>query len=327
MAQQTERSAEHILPLLAKGDFGLILTEPVHALLARMVTSDANNRLIARLARLATRLRPGKQAALARLYAALLGGRAANMPDPAEYATDLIEAQLLQRMFYARLAKDATWRPEFTVRGAEHVAQARRDNRGIVFWTIPQEITALLLRMTCHDRQWDLHHLSHRMHGQSVSRLGMAVFNRRDCRIEDHLSKRIWMTEETTKLALTQASAVVTSGGCVGFRGIGWSKRPMYFPFFEGHIHLAFGAPVLARRTGATLLTVAANKTDTGFELMFEPLAVDKSRSLNDVGQDFVGRLEKAVVQSPGLWPAKSRQWAAGAPPVPFGERTVPARP
>lgn len=299
--------------MIAPGDVGLALTEPVHTLFAYTLSDRTNVNILEWLATLSTSLRSGKRRKFESVYKAMLGSRIAEMPPARDYVAALITTLLIQRMTYSRLARDPKWRPALTVQGADRVQAALDSGAGVVFWTLPQEMTAILLRMVCSDNDWKMHHLSHWMHGQSVSRLGIATFNRRDCRIEDQLSDRIFMTDATTKEALKTAIGIVRTGGCVGFRGIGWSARPTYFPFLEGHAKLAFGAPVVAQRTGGKLFTAATKINDGGYELHIEELSAATKRPLKQIGAEFIARLERAALDAPALWPASSKQWKPGA--------------
>jgi len=309
------------LRLITAADVALGVSEMGHAVLARVVRPAAADRLADPLAKFATRIRPAKRRWLTQLYRDMLGKHAPFMPEAEVYVPSLIATLLRQRMIYSRLAVDPAWRPNVFVEGATAVEAARRDGRGIVLWMLPQEVTALVMRMVCHDRGWGLHHLSHWHHGQSVSRLGIATFNRRDRRIEDRLGSRLMLTETDTTTALSQADRILGDGGTVGFRGIGWAQRPIYYPLFDGSMHLGLGAPVIARRSGAALFIVSTVQTDDGYCLWFDPIANNRERPLDEVGQDFAARLERAVVAAPFLWSVTSRQWAPGAPPVPFGKR------
>lgn len=318
MTQEQTRPEELVAPLVTTADVGLAITEPAHTLFAHVLSTKTNIRVLERLGQLATRLRAGKKQQMEATYKKIIGPYASQMPASEDYVTALITTLLLQRMLYARLAKAKAWRPNMTVSGADAVSDALKLGKGVVFWTLPQEMTALLQRMACYDNSWNLYHLSHWAHGQSISKLGIATFNRRDCRTEDRLANRIWMNEKTTKQALAQATAILRGGGVVGIRGIGWSKRPVYFPLFDGHTKLAFGAPVLARRTGATLFTAATHYEAGQYRLEFEKLNTDPEKTEIDIGAEFVARLQAAALRSPQFWSASSRQWTYGDPPIPF---------
>lgn len=321
MTQERRLDDKEELPLLAWTDAALALSEAGHFLLARLLQPAAADRLADRLAAMATGLRPQKRQHVAARYQGLLGHRAAEMPSPDVYARALIATFLRQRALYARLAATPGWRPPLVVEGADAVEEALREGRGVVLWIVPQEMTPMLVRMVCHDAGWRLHHMSHWQHGQSDSRLGITVFNRRDCRIEDRLAGRLTLRGDDTTTALAEADRLLAAGEIVSFRGIGWAQRPVYYPLFAGHMHLGLGAPVTARRAGAALFSTMAIPENDGFRVTFRPLANAKGRSFEEVGQEFAARIEQAFSAAPFLWNVISDQWVPGAPPVPFGKR------
>lgn len=309
------------MPLLTWADGALALSEAGHAVFARLLPPAAADRLADRLGSVAIRLRPRKRQQISKRYLDILGRHAAGMPSADVYAQALIATFLRSRMFLARLAANPAWRPEISVEGKEAVEAALGEGRGIVIWMAPQELNPCLVRMVCHDYGWGLHHISHWKHGPSVSRLGLATFNRRDCRIEDRLSGRLVLTGTDTTTALAQADSLLKAGGMVSFRGIGWSQRPIVYPLFDGHMQLGLGAPVTAKRAGSALFSVAAAQQGTGYRLSFRQIAMTKGRALEEAGQEFATHLEQAFRAAPFLWNVTSEQWTPGAPPVPFGKR------
>ncbi len=308
-ARTTER-----LPLISVGDVALGGTELAHAILARAVPASSVDTLSRRLAETAVKLRPTKRRRLEARIAAILGPHTSGLSDPHAMYISQVAALLQQRMLYARLGARSDWRPSIEVEGAAAVEAARQAGRGVVFWALPQEITSLLHKLVCHDRGWDLHQLSHWSHGSAVSWLGIRTISRRERHIEEQFCRRLVMRDGDKHGALKQARRVLMQGGTVGFRGIGWSNAPVRYGFFDGGIDLALGAPSLARRTKAALFSVAGHHSDNGFVIRFEPIDADGTRTAQDLGAEFVARLEEAVVRAPSLWNANLRQWSPQAP-------------
>ncbi|MEM6944713.1 MAG: hypothetical protein AAF565_13270 [Pseudomonadota bacterium] len=303
------------LALVEPGDLHLAITEPAHFVFARVLSDGMARRVASWLARLATALRPAKARVLRERYSAILGPAVAEALDPELYPSSLIETQLRHRTMLAQLGARPTWRPKITVEGAEAVEEARAAGRGIVLWFLPQEATVTLSRLVCHDRGWRLHHMSHELHGPSRSRLGIAIFNQRDCRIETQFGPRLVMGPDRTAGALAEAEAVLKDGGTVGFRGISWARRPLVRPFFAGHVSLALGAPAMARRSGAALFAVAGSHSDEGYLLRFEALTIEED--LTQTGEAFIGLLERAVLKDAAFWSVYQPQWQPGPPPEP----------
>lgn len=301
-------------PLILPVDAALLATESVHAVLARALGSETGDQLAGRLARFATRVRPRKRKMLEALYRDMIGG-AGGMPPADQYITDLIETLLQQRMLYARLGADKNWRPSvLEVEGIEAVEAARAVGRGVVLWLLPLEMSALLVRMVCADRGWPLNFISHWSHGPSKSWIGRSFVNARDCRIEEQFGPRLVMTDTDTGSALANARQVLGDGGLVGFRGIGWSTRSVAYPIFAGKMHLAFGAPATARKTGAALFVVSASRVAGGFRVGFTAMENPTARDFEEIGAEFAAHLQAAAKASPSLWSAKSRQWGPEGP-------------
>ena len=310
-------------PLVEAGDAALGMTEMAHAVLGRLLPDPVADRLTHSLARTATSIRPGKRQALEALYTQFIGTRSA-LPPPEVYVRALIATHLQQRMIYARLGADAGWRPHsLDTEGSAEVEAALSAGGGVVLWLLPLEMNALLVRMVCRDRAWPLTFMSHWRHGPSRSRIGQALFNARDCRIESRFGRRLIMTETDTAKPLAEAARILRDGGIVGFRGIGWAKRPVHYQFFEGHLHLALGAPIMAQRTGAALFVVSSCRTDAGFRVCFTAVDAARQHSPEALGAAFVAHLERAVIAAPSLWSVMSRQWQPGPfpPNVKMGPR------
>lgn len=305
------------IPILTPGDAMLAVTEAAHFVLGRTLSEQTGDRAAKSLARFAVRLRPAKRERLERLYLEMIGHRRASMPAPDHYVASLITTLLQQRTMYARLGTDPAWRPRLELTGVDALSMAVRRGRGVVLWQLPLEMTGLLVRMACADHGWRLHQMTHWQHGQSISRFGMRLFNSRDCRVESEFGPHFVLTDDDKTSALTAARRVLREGGLVGFRGIGWAKRPAYYSLFSGHMHLALGAPATARRVGAALFAVTAGRVEGGYRVDFKPMQLSGSRPLEDVGAEFAALLECAATDSPSLWPVASRQWQPG--PLPAG--------
>lgn len=305
------------VPIVLPGDAMLALTEPVHFAVARTLDGPRADRLAESLARVATRMRPTKYAALARRYREMVGPDRAGMPTPGEYVRAHIASQLRGRTLYARLAADPAWRPHLEVKGIDALAQAEGCPGGALVWELPLQTMGLFARMACADRGMRLHHISHWRHGPSRSRLGRRLFNHRDCRIESGFGPRYIVREEDTHSALSAVRRVLREGGLVGFRGIDWARRPACYPLLAGQLRLALGAPVTARRVGAALFTAGVASIEGGYRVEFQPLAMG-DRPLEDIGAEFATRLEDAILRSPDLWSVGLEQWQpAGWPDEP----------
>ena len=301
-------------PIIELVDGALAVTEAVHIAMARVMPPAMADQIASHLGRFASTIRPSKRRTLEELYRTIVGDTA-GMPRAEDYVPTLIGTLLQQRMIYARLGANADWQPrEFVIEGADAIAAERAKGRAVVLWLLPTEMIAHLVRMACRHNGWPLPFLSHWQHGLSRSTIGRATINARDCRIDALFGPRMVMEQNDTRTALASAQAILNDGGMVGFRGIGWSKRPVSFPLFEGWMHLAFGAPVTARRTGASLFVASAGRTEIGFRVRFEQIEGHAERPLEELGAEFAAKLEATAKASPSLWSVKSRQWQANAP-------------
>lgn len=296
-------------PFFAPQDIGLALTETAHAVIARGLSATAGDRLAPRLARLALTLRGAKKDRLAALYTRFTAGRAPPIP-AGDYPGAIIASLLQERMFYARLAADRRWRPDLAVTGFDTVEAALEGGQGAVLWVYPLELAPLLLRLACTDRGRPVSMMSHRGHGPARGRIGDMIINRRTRRIESNFGGRLVLTNADRTTALSQARTRIRAGGLVGFRGIGWAGKPAEYPLFGGHMRLALGAPVTARRAGAPLFTVRLERRGAGFHLEFAPLDAGPPRTLDEIGAAFAAGVERAIRAAPSLWKVDAWQWS-----------------
>ncbi|GMG81955.1 hypothetical protein LNKW23_11680 [Paralimibaculum aggregatum] len=304
-------------PFAALSDIPAAGAEAVAALAARLTTPAAGERLNRWLARTTLRLQPGKRRRAMETYRAIIGD-APGMPAPETYAEDLLTVHFSQQLATNRLGHDPAWRPEITVapEGVAAMASAQARGQGCVWWWLPQEHLEWLGRVVAHDLGLDYHHISHRLHGPSPTKLGVALLNRRTWAMEGRFSRRIVLGRESARPALAEARRVLEAGGVVGFRGLGRGRSARAYPFFGGHIWVAMGAPVTAIRAGAALFTIAA-RVEPGerFHVEIRPMAYDPEAGPEPLAAEFARRHEAATRACPALWSALRRQCRPGPPP------------
>jgi hypothetical protein len=264
-----------------------------------------------RLATLARRLRPGKWDAVAAKYRATVGADAPEMPDSGSYLRGLVTMQIGQDLAYYRLAADPAWRPAVTTSGIDAVEGAAA-GQGVVLWAMPLTYGVLLLHLTAHDRGWPMGHLSQWNHGPSSTLFGRTFLNPGIVRVDESLVQRLVIPPEGATATLARAGEKLARGEMVSVRGLHRGRRAARYPCFTGAVDLALGAPVLALRSGARLVSVAPRLAgDDRFTLHFERLDRDGDDDAVALGARFAALMEVEIRRSPTLWPLESAQWTA----------------
>ena len=180
-------------------------------------------------------------------------------------ATDIAQGHQrelrLDQLAYLRGHAPWRWRPRLSLRGTEHLAAARSAGRGAILWVAPTVAGPLVAKMTLHENDIGVHHLSHPHHGfSSGSWVGRRLLNPLRTQVENRfLRTRVMLGEDNqSQAALRRLTGLLRQGELVSITVGARGNRVTSAPFGRGRLQVASGAAALAARTGAALLPVFA---------------------------------------------------------------------
>lgn len=264
-----------------------------------------------------------------RRIAEAVGRRHFPMP-PDEIARAVVAYEVEVALQVLREHSPAGWRPTIEIAGAQRLADAERKGRGAILWDSRMAFTSLVTKRGIHHAGYRLHHLSRPEHGFSGTRFGMRFLNwlrtGAECR---YLAERIVIDHRDRGTALHALAARLSANRLVSIAVTGVAHRPVRVPMFDGGLDIAPGAPVLALRTGATLIPVFTLRLGVGrFCIVvgdaLEPSPLHSPESaVHEMAAAYVRQLEPFVLSYPDQWMgwADIRTQGAGMHPSPALER------
>jgi lauroyl/myristoyl acyltransferase len=209
-----------------------------------------------------------------------------------------------ERFQYLRAWRPGGWNPKVEIRGQEHVETARRNGRGIIFWTGNFSFNDLVTKMAWHRLGVAVDHFSRPAHGFSTTRFGIRYLNAVRRKIEDrYLRERIMATESETRSALQLLRRRLELGGAASFTVGGRGRRTASAAFLGGELTLATGPLFLAQSSGAVVLPVfTLRRGPRRFEVTIGE-AIDLSGSdYGDAVQAYADLLTPYVLRDPEQW-------------------------
>ncbi len=202
-----------------------------------------------------------------------------------------------------------TWQPEIEIRGEGQLRSALAEGKGAIVWLMSFCATPVFFQGV-----WragiPLVHLSHAKHGSpSASRLGLrwtaSLFQRAE---NPYLAERVVIPLDRSLGYMRILLDRLTRNACVSIVGENLGRRNIRTDFFNGAAEFATGAPALARKTGASLLTAYSIRLDAfRYRVVIEPpLDLDRSSGRQSFVEQAVGhyarRLEKHIGEHPANW-------------------------
>jgi lauroyl/myristoyl acyltransferase len=206
------------------------------------------------------------------------------------------------------------WKPMLHLEGAAHLDSALAAGRGAVLWVAHFCFNALATKKALRDAGYRVWHLSRPEHGFSKSKVGIALYNSiRTGTEREQLAGRIVFDRDRPGAAAVAAMRVLTQNGILSITAGDWEgQRIAGIDVCGGKLHLAVGAPRLARLSGAALLpvfTVRGANQQTIRVVIEPPLRVPSGGETDDAlqgaAQAFGGLLEQYVRRYPDEW----RDW------------------
>ena len=214
------------------------------------------------------------------------------------------------------------WKPEITLRGAEHLDHALEQGLGVVLWVATFSGSRLVVKMALHQAGYEIHHLSRPGHGFSSTEFSIQYLNPMWVRVENrYLAERIRVTDETTVQAVKTIRKRLAANKIVSITDTHTAKQLLHKPFLNGYRPYATGAAHFAVSTGAALLPVFTIETGyRSFEVIIGESLYPKSdqqdaASTESLITDYSTALGRMVARHPHLWTlwplAKRRDAAA----------------
>ena len=289
-------------------DLAVTLGLPLLFAMAWVVPERLWPRMCRAIGPLAVPMLAGDAPALIALIRRTLGkGRAEDAPD--EILKELAGEQVLSILQLLKGYRPGGWKPAIALHGKDHIEAALARGRGAILWVSYSVYGDLISKMAFHRAGLAVSHLSRASHGFSDTLFGARFLNRLQTAIEDRfIGERVSLTAKGASGALDHLRDKLGANGVVTFTVHRNAKRPATVPFMAGEMHLAPGAPVLARKTSAPLLPVFAFRDQAGglTVTVGPPLELSEAPSteaaVQQAARQYASALDPYVRRYPGQW-------------------------
>ncbi len=225
---------------------------------------------------------------------------------PSELAANEIQKNiLLMRILFPF---DGTVRT--VIKGQEHIEKGLRAGKGVIVWDSHFVFANFMTKVALYRAGYQAAHLSHIRHGFSPTWLGMNLLNRIWVAGEaKYLAERVVVSYGDPKPALDRLAECLGNNSVVTFTVRDSARRPVEVPFLDHILRVAPGAPLLARKTGATLVPAFTLRQSDGSYVTTLQKPIDLSCNSSDTYSalqsavtDYANRLEPFVRSQPGQW-------------------------
>ncbi|MGE3284448.1 MAG: hypothetical protein AB7O13_26320 [Alphaproteobacteria bacterium] len=205
------------------------------------------------------------------------------------------------------------WRPAVRLDGADRLASAVADGRGVILWISRCAFADTIAKIGLASAGYSPVHLSRTNHGFSHSRFGIRWLNPLQRRMEDrYLAERVIVNDAAPSGALRRLQRVLAKKGIVSIAVEPWGTHVADVRILRVRLRIATGAPSLAWKTGARLMPVFVTRESVngGFRIVVdEPLPIDREHSRRDAQKsataEYASRLERYLRAAPAEW----RDW------------------
>ena len=295
-------------PLLHPRDPGRTLAIAAGYALAGVVPQRLDAWIAGRIAGVALAARPGSARWLAERMGEMLGSAAGDR-DLRALARDHYRMRAENAWARIRLLHGAEWRASATLEGLQHLQAASQAGNGAILWRM-RFCDAPIADVACAQAGFPLTHLSHVAHGaHSITWLAMAVNARLYRKAEErYLRERVLIPFGNSVGYLKVMIDRLSSNETVSIFGELRDRQSVAAPLFGRSLQFANGAPSLAWKTGAALLTMhAVREGPYRYRVVIEePVAADRSLPRKEyvrlAVQEFTRRLEQRVIAHPAEW-------------------------
>ena len=201
------------------------------------------------------------------------------------------------------------WRPEVVLRGESRLRAALKAGKGAILWRMwfcenPVTLQALARA------GFSTVHLSAETHGApAASQVGLRWTAPLYVRAEEpYVAKRVVIPRDGSLGYMRELVSQLQQNACVSIVGENRGRRNVAADFFGRRVEFALGAPSLAHRTGAALLTAYSVRRGVfHYEVIIDdPVDIDRTldrRRFNESAvEEFASRLQKRVAEHPVEW-------------------------
>lgn len=201
------------------------------------------------------------------------------------------------------------WRPVLELEGVEHLRRGLEAGRGVLLWRMnfcgnPAFLQGLATHGIC------VVHLSNEHHGApSCSRLGLRwtapLYRRAE---EEYMAARIVIPLDQSLGYIRELLDLLRQNAVVSIVGENRGRSNVTIPILGSEVEIATGAPALAHKSGAALLTAHIERT--GFfrfrVVIHEPIEAERTLGRKEFVQraanEFARRLEVCLAKRPADW-------------------------
>jgi lauroyl/myristoyl acyltransferase len=202
------------------------------------------------------------------------------------------------------------WRPDIQIIGLHHISTALQRGKGVILWEGHFTHSALVTKMALAQQGVDLHHVSSRLHGFSMTPFGVRYLNPLRVRSETrYLAERVEIDHENpSPSASLRLISLLRKNKVLSIRAVRASSDMAEVAFFHQKIQLSKGPVTLSMLTGASLLSLVTICTgEDCFEVhIADGLLPETGRQQDDVEiatiRRFAERNESFARRFPHLW-------------------------
>ena len=227
-----------------------------------------------------------------------------------EIVRDYLAAHIERKLLTLRLYRPGHWQPSIRFLGQEYIDSALHRGKGVVLWDSNFAFASLLTKMALFQAGYCVCHLSQPSHGfDSSTKYGIRFLNPLIWSIEKrYLLERVELSLRGSALAMRTLMRRLNDNGVVSITVRDTLKNRYRFPFLDGTVGIAGGAPYLALKTGAALLPVFTLRDDnSGYLVTVDPELMlpangSSQERIQFAVREYIERLTTYVVRKPGEW-------------------------
>ncbi|MBT3904535.1 MAG: lysophospholipid acyltransferase family protein [Rhodospirillaceae bacterium] len=193
--------------------------------------------------------------------------------------------------------------------GQEHIDAALEKGKGVILWDSHFYFANSATKMALQRAGYKTHHLSHARHGFSDTWIGMKLLNPLWVASEfKFLAERVVIAYDNPAPAMKTLGARLDQNQVVSVTVRDSAKHPVEVPFLGGHLRVAPGAPVMAKRHGAALVPVFTIRQADGTYVTRAEAPIDLPEDLDtriavkSAVEQYAQRLEPVVRAYPDQW-------------------------
>lgn len=265
-------------------------------------------------------IRPGKTRIKILHIGKLCGGHF-KTPRPFLIELTRLASVMEQKIQYLREYCPGGWKPVITIRGLEHIENARKAGKGGILWIAPFFFNSLVLKKALYQAGLEVAHLSAYNHGPSFSRFGFKRVNRIYIQAENKYLKERIVIQPARDTAFLHAGTnlnyvrkldkILKNNGLVSIRcqpDRALDHQGVLKNVLNGQLPVAEGSPSFALASSCSLMPVFTLRKAPGvFEVVIEspiemPCEGNRREKTNILIDRYVQIMETYLVKNPLLF-------------------------